>query len=174
MLLIKNQIKVVTMLLLFFLCLIFSCSKSTTAASNSTEKAVEPTETTTPVVEKVEPIKMVSTETEVINTESGLTIEIYGRTNGKQVTKGVAHSFHYKGMLLDGTKFDSSYDRNAPFTVVLGQGRVIKGWEEGLLYFKVGEKGKITIPPNMAYGNRAMGNVIKANSTLVFEVEVVE
>ena len=73
---------------------------------------------------------------------------------------------------ITSTKFDSSVDRGEPFPFTLGQNRVIKGWELGVLGMKVGEKRKLTIPPELAYGNQAVGGVIPANSTLVFEVEL--
>ena len=75
--------------------------------------------------------------------------------------------------MLDGTKFDSSYDRGTPIEFVLGQGRVIKGWDEGITLLNVGSKAKFIIPANLGYGNRAMGP-IPANSILIFEVELVE
>jgi FK506-binding protein 2 len=76
--------------------------------------------------------------------------------------------------LTNGNKFDASYDRGEPLTFTAGQGQVIKGWDEGLLGMKVGEKRKLTIPPNLAYGDRAVGGVIPANSTLIFETELVK
>lgn len=81
---------------------------------------------------------------------------------------------HYRGTLTNGNKFDSSYDRREPLQFTVGQGQVIKGWDEGLLNMKVGEKRKLTIAPHLAYGNRAVGGVIPANSTLIFETELVE
>lgn len=82
---------------------------------------------------------------------------------------------HYTGTLLDGTKFDSSRDPNRgdPLAFKVGSGQVIKGWDEGLLGMKVGEKRKLTISPELAYGNQAVGPIIKANSTLVFDTELV-
>jgi FKBP-type peptidyl-prolyl cis-trans isomerase len=81
---------------------------------------------------------------------------------------------HYTGKLLDGTKFDSSVDRNEPFALTLGAGMVIKGWDEGIVGMKVGGKRKLTIPSNMAYGPSGHPPVIPPNSPLVFDVELIE
>ena len=81
---------------------------------------------------------------------------------------------HYTGKLLDGTKFDSSLDRNEPFELTLGAGMVIKGWDEGIVGMKVGGKRKLTIPSNMAYGPSGHPPVIPPNSPLVFDVELLE
>jgi len=84
-------------------------------------------------------------------------------------------SMHYTGTLAsDGSKFDSSRDRNQPFVFQIGRGQVIQGWEKGLLDMCPGEKRKLTIPPEMGYGGRAMGSKIPAFSTLVFDVELLE
>jgi len=81
---------------------------------------------------------------------------------------------HYTGWLEDGTKFDSSLDRNTPFDFSLGAGQVIKGWEEGVTGMQSGGKRKLTIPSNLGYGSRGAGGVIPANATLIFEVELLE
>ena len=81
---------------------------------------------------------------------------------------------HYTGWLVDGTKFDSSVDRGTPFNFVLGQGQVIKGWDEGVGSMRVGGKRKLTIPAELGYGDRGAGQIIPPGATLVFEVELLE
>lgn len=93
---------------------------------------------------------------------------------GKAIVKGALITAHYTGWLEDGTKFDSSHDRGQPFQSVIGTGRVIKGWDQGLIGMKVGGKRKLFVPAHLAYGERQMGAVIKANSNLVFEIELLE
>jgi FK506-binding protein 2 len=81
---------------------------------------------------------------------------------------------HYKGTLTNGNKFDSSYDRGDPLEFKVGIGRVIQGWDQGLVGMTVGEKRKLTIEPHMGYGSQGAGNVIPPNSTLIFETELVK
>lgn len=103
---------------------------------------------------------------------AGLKIEDQKVGNGAEAVAGKTISVHYTGWLTNGRKFDSSVDRGQPFTFQLGQGQVIRGWDEGFAGMKVGGKRKLTIPPEMGYGARGAGAVIPPNSTLVFEVEL--
>jgi len=102
----------------------------------------------------------------------GMKVEILKEGTGEAAKTGDAVSVHYVGTLENGTKFDSSIDRGEPLPFTLGENRVIQGWELGILGMKVGEKRKLTIPSDLAYGNQAVGGVIPANATLIFEVEL--
>lgn len=101
---------------------------------------------------------------EVVNVPEGCTTK---SKSGDMLT------MHYTGKLTDGTKFDSSFDRDQPFTFQLGAGQVIKGWDQGLTDMCVGEKRKLTIPAELGYGERGAGNVIPGGATLVFDVELI-
>jgi FKBP-type peptidyl-prolyl cis-trans isomerase len=109
-----------------------------------------------------------------VKTESGLEYEELVVGTGASPQTGQTAVVHYTGWLTDGTKFDSSRDRDRPFEFPVGQGRVIKGWDEGVVTMKVGGKRKLTIPPQLGYGERGAGARIPPNSTLVFEVELLE
>ena len=105
-------------------------------------------------------------------TPSGLIIDDIVVGDGAAASAGQKVTVHYTGWLTNGTKFDSSKDRNDPFEFPLGAGRVIKGWDEGVAGMKIGGKRKLTIPPALGYGARGAGGVIPPNATLVFEVEL--
>ncbi len=105
---------------------------------------------------------------------SGLQIETLARGTGPQPKTGNTVKVHYTGWLLDGKKFDSSVDRGQPFEFVLGRGQVIRGWDEGVATMHVGDKVRLTIPPDLGYGARGAGGVIRPNATLVFEVELLD
>lgn len=105
--------------------------------------------------------------------ESGLGLKMIEEGEGDLPTVGDRVTVHYTGWLEDGTKFDSSYDRNKPFSFVLGTGQVIKGWDEGIGLLKKGSKALLRIPADLGYGSIARGQ-IPANATLIFQVEVIE
>lgn len=107
-------------------------------------------------------------------TASGLRYKILQNGNGKQANKGDKVSVHYKGQLLDGTVFDSSYKRKQPIDFNVGIGQVITGWDEGILLLKVGDKARFVIPSNLAYGSQGAGGVIPPDAPLIFDVELME
>ena len=103
-----------------------------------------------------------------------LKIETIREGRGAVAETGLRVEVHYTGKLTDGSVFDSSVTRGQPFSFVLGQGQVIKGWEDGILGMRIGEQRLLTIPPELGYGARGAGNAIPPNATLVFEVELLK
>ena len=106
-------------------------------------------------------------------TNSGLYYNITKKGDGKAAEKGKTVSVHYKGMLMDGTGFDSSFKRNEPIDFPLGVGQVIAGWDEGIQLLNVGDQATLIIPSDLAYGERGAGGVIPGGATLKFDVELV-
>ncbi|HXV26576.1 MAG TPA: FKBP-type peptidyl-prolyl cis-trans isomerase [Candidatus Paceibacterota bacterium] len=109
---------------------------------------------------------------EVMTTQEGLQYQDIVVGAGAEAKAGDVVAVHYTGWLTDGTKFDSSLDRGEPFVFQVGAGQVIQGWDLGVAGIKIGGKRKLTIPPQLGYGERGAGGVIPPNATLVFEVEL--
>ena len=108
----------------------------------------------------------------VVTTKSGLQYEDIKQGDGAEAVAGNAAYVHYVGTLTDGKKFDSSRDRGKPFVIVLGRNKVIKGLEEGVLGMKVGGVRKLTIPPQLGYGDEGWSGGVPPGATLVYEVEL--
>jgi len=105
-----------------------------------------------------------------VTSPSGLKFEDIVEGDGDTAKPGHSVTVHYIGSLANGMQFDSSLSRNEPFTFVLGEGRVITGWDEGVQNMKVGGRRKLVVPPHLGYGPRGAGNLIPPNATLVFDV----
>lgn len=117
---------------------------------------------------------VVRAQSDTVTTPSGLKyIVIERKTDGIKAEEGKAVEVHYTGYLLDGKVFDSSVERNEPFEFVLGKGQVIRGWEEGIALMSTGDKLRLIIPPDLAYGKKGAGSVIPPDATLVFDVELI-
>ncbi|MFH1277391.1 MAG: FKBP-type peptidyl-prolyl cis-trans isomerase [Candidatus Eisenbacteria bacterium] len=111
---------------------------------------------------------------DMVEHESGLKWIVREEGTGAVPQKGQRIKAHYTGYLLNGTKFDSSVDRGAPFETPIGVGRVIQGWDIAFTNMKVGEKRVLFIPPSLAYGAQGAGNVIPPNAELVFDVSLID
>ncbi|MEL7313815.1 MAG: FKBP-type peptidyl-prolyl cis-trans isomerase [Cyanobacteria bacterium J06559_3] len=125
-----------------------------------------------PEEEAAEDMEEASNEQALVTTESGLQYEEIVEGTGALPQAGQRVTVHYTGTLEDGTKFDSSRDRNRPFSFTIGVGQVIKGWDEGVATMRVGGQRKLIIPPELGYGARGAGGVIPPNATLLFDVEL--
>ncbi len=123
---------------------------------------------------KLQQIKMDKVSAGYDETPSGLRYKILQEGSGKKAEKGTMVSVHYKGQLLDGHVFDSSYQRKQPIDFTIGIGQVIAGWDEGIQLLKVGDKARFVIPSNLAYGSSGSGGVIPPDATLIFDVELMD
>ncbi|MCL6096115.1 MAG: FKBP-type peptidyl-prolyl cis-trans isomerase [Patescibacteria group bacterium] len=143
--------------------------------NSQTTNSTTPTPTQTPVLlptQSPQPAQNSSQSGNIIIMPDGLKIQDISLGTGREAKSGDTVAVNYLGTLENGTKFDSSYDRNQPFITQIGVGQIIKGWDEGIPGMRVGGKRKLIIPPELGYGAQAAGS-IPPNSTLVFEVELV-
>lgn len=159
-----------------------SCSKQPVETNTSTEDnselegRVSALESTVGLMlDNPEIAKIKNKYPDALSTESGLHYTVTKEGTGDATPKvGDSVTAHYKGTLLNGVKFDSSYDRGDPFVFQVGLGRVIKGWDEAFLAMKKGEKRTLIIPSELGYGSRGAGGSIPANATLLFDVELLD
>jgi len=164
------------------LLLLSSCSQQTNEPGASSpddselESRVSALETTVDLMlDDPEIAKIKKRYPEAQSTESGLHYIVTKEGTGSATPKvGDSVTAHYKGTLLNGVKFDSSYDRGEPFVFQVGLGRVIKGWDEAFMDMKKGEKRTLIIPSELGYGARGAGGSIPANATLLFDVELLD
>lgn len=143
--------------------------------NNKITSSTTPAPTRTPtlqIIQTPQPVEQSSSQSGTMATMSGgLEIQDIKIGEGKEAKTGDTVTVNYLGTLENGTKFDSSYDRNQPFTTQIGAGTVIKGWDEGIPGMKIGGKRKLIIPAALGYGAQATGT-IPPNSILIFEVEL--
>jgi FKBP-type peptidyl-prolyl cis-trans isomerase FkpA len=126
------------------------------------------------IVFVLNPLSGKAAEEAMVTAASGLQYVDLNVGSGREAHAGETAIVHYTGKLTDGTKFDSSKDRNEPFSFRLGAGHVIKGWDEGVEGMKIGGIRKLVIPPQLGYGSRGAGSAIPPNATLIFEVELLD
>jgi FKBP-type peptidyl-prolyl cis-trans isomerase len=150
--------------------LLSSCATPAQQSADSTASAEPATAVTE---QRSEPVDTFQIPTELNSNPSGLQYKVLREGTGAVASNGQKVDVHYTGWLTDGTKFDSSRDRGKTFSFNLGQGQVIRGWDEGVAGMKVGEQRILVIPAELGYGARGAGGVIPPNAKLVFQVELV-
>ncbi len=167
---------ILRLLLAFMLLTGVACTDETDKGKETTDKIALDTvkAAETKGKEMADQKKSGNTELEMQTTKSGLKYQIVKDAKGPKPEKGDLVIVHYTGTLPDGTKFDSSRDRGKPFSFQVGTGQVIPGWDEGLMMMGSGDNWILTIPPELAYGERGVPGVIPPNSTLIFDVELLE
>jgi len=142
------------------------------AQVGATEATQTPPASTPAIIKDTLIANNIMSDANIVTTPSGLKYVELAKGDGETPKTGQTVVVHYTGTLEDGTKFDSSRDRNKPFSFKLGVGQVIKGWDEGLSTMKVGDRRQLIIPPELGYGSRGAGGVIPPNATLIFDVEL--
>ena len=163
-------------ILLTFLCLfIGACNSNNEEVQDNGEQSIQTNNNTNNTKSQTSNSHKVETKgDQMVKTESGLQYTDTVVGDGESPKQGDKVVVHYTGKLEDGTKFDSSLDRNRPFEFTIGVGQVIRGWDEGVMSMKVGGKRTLTIPSTLGYGERGAGTVIPPNATLIFDVELLE
>ncbi len=144
----------------------------TEGAQPELKKAAPPTEGKPEAKPEAKPEPQPAAAPADPNAKLGMQDLVVGK--GTEARRGNGVKVHYVGTLTDGKEFDSSKKHGKPFDFTIGAGRVIKGWDEGVVGMKIGGKRKLTVPPSMAYGERGFPPVIPPNATLVFEIELLE
>lgn len=165
----NTNVLMIAGIILFFALVLLGLSaagRGPTAAQAAPTSPALPAQNTVPQTQQ--------TGQNAVTTATGLQYVDQVVGSGAQPQAGQTVVVQYTGYLDDGTKFDSSFDRNQPLEFVLGAGQVIRGWDEGLATMKVGGKRRLIVPPNLAYGEQGAGNgLIPPNSRLTFDVELV-
>jgi FKBP-type peptidyl-prolyl cis-trans isomerase len=168
---------ILTVFLMFAVCAGFAFSQTKKivrkSAKGTITKRTVIKKTKRKTIRKRKIRKMEITNSSAVTTESGLTYIITKNGDGAQIKAGDNVIVNYTGMLTNGAKFDSSLDRNEPFSFPVGAGMVIKGWDEGLQKLRIGDHAILTIPPSIGYGASGAGGVIPPNATLIFIIEVI-